>query len=119
MRLYRLIFREILYRKLNFCLGVLSASVAVACVVGQRAVLRQYDARTEQIIAAKEAETRATMAALEDDYRKLMLKLGFNVLILPKDQSLSDLYAEDFASKYMPEEYAARLARSRVVTINH
>jgi len=119
MRLYRLIFRELLYRKLNFCLGVLSASVAVACVVGQRAVLRQYDARTEQIIAAKEAETRATMAALEDDYRKLMLKLGFNVLILPKDQSLSDLYAEDFASKYMPEEYATRLARSRVVTINH
>ena len=119
MRLYHLIFREIFYRKLSFCLGVLSASVAVACVVGQRVVLRQYDARTEQIIAAKEAETRATMAALEDDYRKLMLKLGFNVLILPKDQSLSDLYAEDFASKYMPEEYAARLARSRVVTINH
>jgi len=32
---------------------------------------------------------------------------------------LSDLYADDFASKYMPEEYATRLAKSRVVTINH
>ena len=45
--------------------------------------------------------------------------MGFNVLILPKDQNLSDLYADDFASRYMPEEYATRLARSRVVTINH
>ncbi|MCX6925688.1 MAG: FtsX-like permease family protein, partial [Verrucomicrobia bacterium] len=49
----------------------------------------------------------------------LMLKIGFNVLILPKDQNLGDLYADDFASKYMPEEYATRLARSRVATINH
>lgn len=119
MNLRRLVFREILYRKLNFSLGVLSASLAVACLVGEVAILHQHDARTEQIIAAKEAETREKMAALEDDYRKLMLKMGFNVLILPKDQNLSDLYAEDFASKYMPEEYATRLAKSRLATINH
>jgi len=119
MSLPRLVLREILHRKLNFALGVVSVCVAVACLVGELAILKKHDARTEQIIAAKEAETHAKMAALEDDYRKLMLKMGFNVLILPKDQSLSDLYAEDFASKYMPEEYASRLATSRVVTINH
>jgi ABC-type lipoprotein release transport system permease subunit len=119
MRFYRLILREILHRKLNFCLGALSASVAVGCVVAESSILRRHDARTRQILAAKEAETQARVAALEDDYRKLMLKMGFNVLILPKDQNLADLYAEDFASHYMPEDYAARLARSRVATINH
>ncbi len=119
MNLSRLIFREILHRKLSFALGVFSAAVAVAFLVAALAILRKHDARTDQIIAAKEAETRQQMAKLEDDTRKLMLKMGFNVMILPKDQNLSDLYADDFASKYMPEEYATRLAKSRVATINH
>jgi putative ABC transport system permease protein len=119
MKLYRLVFREILHRKLSFSLGVMSASVAVACLVAELAILQKHDARTEQVIAAREAETRQEMAKLEDDYRKITLKMGFNVLILPKGQNLSDLYADDFASKYMPEEYATRLAKSRVATINH
>ena len=119
MHLARLVYREILHRRLGFLLGVFSAAVAVAGLVGALAILQKHDLRTEQITAARQAATRQEMAKLEDDYRKLMLKMGFNVLILPKDQNLSDLYAEDFASKYMPEEYATRLARSRVATINH
>ena len=119
MKIHRLVFREILHRKLSFALGVVSASVAVAGLVAALAILQKHDARTEQIITAKEKETEQQMAKLEDDYRKLMLKMGFNVLILPKDQNLGDLYADDYASKYMPEEYATRLAKSRVVTINH
>ena len=119
MNLRRLVFREVLHRKLSFSLGVISASVAVASLVAELAILKKHDARTGQIIAAKEVETRQQMAKLEDDYRKLMLKMGFNVLILPKDQNLSDLYTDDFPSKYMPEEYATRLAKSRVATINH
>ncbi len=119
MNLARLVFRELRYRRLNFLLGVLSVAVAVACLTAALAVLRKHDLRTDQIIAAKETATREQMATLTDDYRKLTLKMGFNVLILPKDQNLSDLYADDFATKYMPEEYATRLAKSRVATINH
>jgi ABC-type lipoprotein release transport system permease subunit len=119
MKLSRLILREIAYRKLNFGLGVFAVAVAVGCLVAELTVLRRHDLQTEEIVAAKEAETRARMVGLENDYRKLTLKMGFNVLILPKDQNLSDLYAEDYAAKYMPEEYATRLAKSRVATINH
>ncbi|MFZ2641167.1 MAG: hypothetical protein WA117_09245, partial [Verrucomicrobiia bacterium] len=119
MNIGRLIIREILFRKLSFALGVLSVLAAVGCLVGSLTSLRQHDRRTEQIIAAKQAETREKMELLADDYRRITLKLGFNVLILPKDQKLSDLYAEDYASKYMPEEFATRLAKSRVATINH
>jgi len=119
MTLPRLILREIGYRKLNFALGVFAVAFAVACLVAQLTVLHRHDQRTEQIIAAKQAETQARLAGLQDDYRKLMLKMGFNVLILPKDQNLADLYADDFAAKTMPEEYATRLAKSRVATINH
>ena len=119
MSVAHLVVREIAFRKLSFALGVLSVLAAVGTLVAALTVLRKHDARTEQIIAAKEAATKARLAQLEDDYRKITLKMGFNVLILPKDQNLSDLYADDYATKYMPEEYAPRLAKSRVATINH
>jgi predicted lysophospholipase L1 biosynthesis ABC-type transport system permease subunit len=48
-----------------------------------------------------------------------MLKLGFNVVILPKDQNLSDWYSEDFATKYMPEDYVNKLANSGIITVRH
>jgi putative ABC transport system permease protein len=119
MKLRRVIVREILHRKLNFSLGVVSVGLAVACVVGSLAALQKHDARTEQIIAAKEAETRERMARLEDDYRKITKELGFNVLILPRNQNLSDLFAQDYATNTMPEEYVERLAKSQVATIQH
>jgi hypothetical protein len=119
MTVWRLVLREISHRKLNFGLGLLSVLVAVACLTGALTLLDLHDLGTERIIAAKEAETRKQMAKLEDDYRKIMKQMGFNVLIVPKDQNLTDLYAENFASKYMPEEYATRLAQSKIVTIQH
>ena len=39
MSLFRLVFREILHRKLSFLLGVISISVAVAGLVAALAVL--------------------------------------------------------------------------------
>jgi hypothetical protein len=119
MKTSHLILREIGYRKGSFLLGVLSVAAAVACAVGSILSLRQHDAQTERIIAAKEAETRARMAVLQDDYRKITKGLGFNVLILPKAQDLNELLAEDRGSTSMPEVYVDRLARSGVVTVQH
>jgi putative ABC transport system permease protein len=115
----RLIVREVLHRKLGFALGVLALVLAIGCLVGQIELLRAHDRRTEDILAAMEAEVRARMEEAKDDYRKITKDMGFNVLILPRDQSLQDLYAEDFATKYMSEDYADRLAKSGVATINH
>jgi hypothetical protein len=93
--------------------------VAAACVVAAISLLDRYDRRTEQRAAEQEVELRQKMAVLEDDYRKISLGLGFNVLILPKDQNMADFYADDFASKLMPESYAERLVKAKVATINH
>jgi hypothetical protein len=119
MTFWRLVLREICYRMATFLLGVLAVAVAAACVVSAIDLLRRYDLRTEQRAAAQEAELRQKMAALEDDYRKIMLGLGFNVMILPMHQNLADFYAEDFASKLMPEVYAEQLVKARVASINH
>lgn len=119
MKVCELAVREILYRKLNFALGLVSIAVAVGCLIGALTLLRVHDVRTRQILEHKEARTRTQMARLKDGVRKAMLKLGFNVVILPKNQNLSDWYSDDYASKYMPEEYVDRLARSGVVTVRH
>jgi len=119
MRVPRLILREIVYRRLNFVLGVLAAVAAVGSSVAALTVLQAHDCRTEVLVAAQEKQTRERMDRLEDDYRKITVGMGFNLLILPKDQNLSDLYADDYASKYMPEDYAERLAKANLATINH
>lgn len=119
MNILDLTLKEITRRKLNFLLGLVSVVIAVTILVGSLTMLKGHDISTGQIIAQKEEETKQRMAALEDDYRKIMKNLGFNLLLLPKDQNLGDLYADDFASKYMSEETVAKLSASKIMTIRH
>ena len=119
MNINTLVIKEIKRRKLNFFLGFLSVVFAVTTVTGALTMLQIYDHKTNEIITEKETETRERMALLEDDYRKIMKKLGFNLLILPKDQNISDLFANDFASKLMPESYVDSLAASHSMLIRH
>jgi putative ABC transport system permease protein len=59
------------------------------------------------------------MDKLKDDTRKSMLKLGFNLVILPLEQDLADWHSDGFSEKYMPESYAERLAGSEIIYIRH
>jgi ABC-type lipoprotein release transport system permease subunit len=59
------------------------------------------------------------MKKLEDDIRKSMKGLGFNIYIFPEGQDMSEVYSQGFASKTMPEEYVHKLANSNIVTVNH
>jgi hypothetical protein len=130
MSVWHLIVREILYRKLGFALAVLSVTTAVGCLVATVTLLHLFDEGTEQLVARLEAEvagrgarfekdTQRRMARLEDDYRKITLGLGFNLLIVPQGQSLAELHAGGPTTNYMPESYATKLAKARVVTVNH
>jgi ABC-type lipoprotein release transport system permease subunit len=119
MTIWKLVISEIRHRKMNFALGVLSVMVASASFIGSVTLLRIYDFRTGQILLLKQDELAKRMTELKDDTRKAMLKLGFNVVILPKDQNLADWYSDDYASKYMPEDYVHRLADSGIVTVRH
>ncbi len=119
MNLPLLAFREMLHRRINFLLALLVIAVAVAGLVGALAMLRMHGIATEAILEKKRVEVAEAVAKLEDDYRKITKGLGFNVLILPKGQSLGDFYAEDYAAADMPEEYADILGRSKIVTVSH
>ena len=119
MTIWNLLIREILHRKMNFALAVLSVMVASGSLIGSVTLLRIHDIHTGRLLEQKQAELERRMARLKDDTRKAMLKLGFNIVILPKDQNLSDWYADDYASKYMPEDYVHKLADSGIVTVRH
>lgn len=90
------------------------------------ALLGAYDLRTSKMLTRMneessdmEAKFAKEMKAYEDDVRKTMKGLGFNIFIFPEGQELSEVYAEGFASKTMPESYAGTLAESKIVTVNH
>jgi len=119
MTIRHLVIREIFRRKINFFLGLLSVVIAVAALVGSVISLTIHDRESARIIRQKEQETEDRMKSLEDDYRKIMKKLGFNLLIVPEGQNLADLFDENFASKYMPEAYADQLAASGIMSIRH
>ncbi len=126
MNLRRLIGREILHRKLSFGLAVATIATSVAGLVAVVALLGAYDLRTSKMLTRMneessdmEAKFAKEMKAYEDDVRKTMKGLGFNIFIFPEGQELSEVYAEGFASKTMPESYAGTLAESKIVTVNH
>ncbi|MBN1674775.1 MAG: FtsX-like permease family protein [Kiritimatiellae bacterium] len=119
MNVLSLVWMELRHRKLSFALSATAVAVAAGVTVGAAAFLNAYDVRTEQLLAAKRADLDRQADALKDDMRKATLKLGFNLLVLPRDQPLKDYYAEDYAAKSMPEAYVERLAQSGVVTIRH
>ena len=119
MKIQHLVLKEIIHRKLNFSLSVFATLIATASLIGSIVLLRVHDIRTQSILQEKEAKLQERMDILQDDIRKAMLILGFNVVILPKDQNLADWYSDDYSSKDMPESYVDRLANSDIISIRH
>ncbi|MCA9214601.1 MAG: FtsX-like permease family protein [Planctomycetales bacterium] len=109
MNIFQLAILEILHRKTNFILAVLAIVVAVAYATSSITRMRVTQQRTAQRVAA-----------LDDEIRKSMKALGFNLIILPADQNLSQFHANDFAEKTMPYEFVQKIADSKLVSsINH
>ncbi len=119
MTIWRLVAKEIRYRRLNFALAVLAVTVAVGCLTAELVLLRAHEVRQENLAAAGEARTRQRVGKLEDDYRKIMIGLGYNLLVLPKGEDLMRFHARGYAVETMPEEYVRRLAQAKTITVQH
>jgi hypothetical protein len=104
-----MLFGEISYRRLNAFFGLLGVGGAAALLVGILASLEIHATRSEAIVRRRQAETRTAMQQLQADVRDAMHHLGYNAVALPKDQSLEDWYAEDYARQVMPETDCRRL----------
>ena len=75
--------------------------------------------RMNKETSAMEEKFTKEMKVYEDSVRKTMKGLGFNIFIFPEGQELGEVYTQGFASKTMPESYTAKLAESKIVTVNH
>jgi len=115
----RLLIREILHRKVNFALGLLAAATATALVVAGWELIARRERLTGDLIDRARAEVEASGRDLNEAMVQITKRLGFNILITPKGQNFDDPFAPDYASRFMSEESADFLARSRVITINH
>lgn len=83
-----LVLRELLHRKLNFLLGVLAVTTAVAVVVAY--------------VTTAEAAQRETTRVTRD--------LGFNLRIIPRETDMDRFWADGFSDRTMPEDCVQRLA---------
>ena len=97
MTVLGLMLREIRYRKLGFISSVIAVTAAVAAFVA--------------VATMSEAAQRETT--------RLMRNLGFNVLVLPAQENLTDFWARGYAVSQMPEDYIYRLSEARGVLIRH
>lgn len=109
MTIWSMVLREIAYRKLNFLLGLAGVAAASALLVGMLASLQLHAARLDALAVHQQAQTQAVMADLRSDLQRAMQQLGYNAILLPQGQDLSDWYAEDYAAQTMPLAWAARL----------
>ena len=119
MTILQLVYHEILHRWGTFVLALLSVACATACLVAAVTILTADDIHTRVLLAQRTADVEAAGAALEDSMRKITKGLGFNILILASEENLADLQLDGIPSGTMPESYVAKLASSRIVSINH
>jgi len=119
VKIWHILVKEIMHRWRSFALGLFAVTVAIGSLTGGLTLLKVHDLQTQKILTEKEEETKKKMEILKDEMRKATLKLSFNLLILPKQQSIRDLHMKGYPSEYMPEEYVTRLANSGIITVRH
>ncbi|NAS89243.1 hypothetical protein C4E24_05835 [ANME-1 cluster archaeon AG-394-G21] len=117
--IWHLVIKELWHHKFAFVLCLLAVVIATGVLTGELTALKAHDTQTDFILVEKEKQIGDEMKQMKHDYRRFMLELGLNVLILPEGQNLDDFYADGYASKFMPEEYVGKLAESNLAIINH
>lgn len=97
MSTIKMIFKELWHRKINFLLGVLAVTVAVAFFVAFQTAAR--------------ASNRETA--------RLMLSMGYNLHVIAEEADIGVFLTTGVADETMPENYLGRLASGKNISYNH
>jgi len=117
MNTIKMLLAEIRYRKLNFLLSLFAVTVAVTLFVAGPVLVDGYGHQTQLLVSESREKTAAELNRLEDQTRKLMRDMGFNLMIVHRDTNMSDFWAEDFVTHDMPQEYVDHLAADQRLTM--
>jgi putative ABC transport system permease protein len=119
MNIWLIIKNELIFKKFGFITGVISLVIATAGFTGGFILLKADEIATEKLFIEKERELRAEMTLLEDDYRIIMRNMGYNVLILNGEQSITELENEGYATTYLDYQDVWKIAESGITSLNH
>lgn len=118
MTLLGLGLRELFHRRFSLVFSILAVAMATLVVTAGLGIFRSYQRFSDEQFQKKEVEVTAAAAKHEDDLRKAMLHLGFNVVILPAGASLDRMYLDGLTAT-MPQSYADKLSESKLITVRH
>jgi len=97
MNVFKLILKEIAHRKINFAMGVVAVSTAVALFV--------------TFMTSGQAYRRET--------RRIMRDMGQNLRIIPKETTMDEFWTQGFSSHTMPEDYVYKFANLKGYSYTH
>jgi hypothetical protein len=114
--LFSLVLRECRVRRVGFGLTLLAVAAGVGVLTGALAALNAYDRETDATLRQQLEAMQDGLRRYDDDLRQAMRHLGFNLVLLPAEQSLADFHAEGYAAATMPEANVQRLAETGLLT---
>ncbi len=112
MSLWRIVLRELIYRKSASFIALGAVAVAVSVTVAILSLLRSHEARAQHVARQREQTQQERMQTLKDDIYASMDGLGLNVSLLPQGQEMANWLSADFGAKRMPEDYVEALKRA-------
>ena len=114
-----MLLAEIKHRKFNFLIATMTAAAAICIWLTAEESLANFDQNTEAQLSFLEDETNAEMIQLENDIRKTMKGLGFNVFLFPKGEEIWQIKERGYSEQTISEDSVHKLAESGIVTVNH
>lgn len=111
--------KEMAHFSKSFLAMICAVAIAATVLILQLGVLKSHDLETERLLEQKEQALEKGLKSMENEYRKIMLKLGLNLIILPENQQRENYYAKGYADKFMPESYIDDLSKSNIITVRH
>lgn len=97
MRVFMLILKEVLHRKVNFLLSALGVVAAVAILVA----------------------FFTTGEASKVETTRLMRDIGYNLRIIPKNTDMETFWTAGYSEETMPEEYVRRFLEKKALSYAH
>lgn len=120
MKINQLIIKEISHSRFSFICCALLICTCLCSVLISFGLAKNFDDETKDILAEFDEKTSQNLKSLEDQIRKEMKGLGFNIYIFPEGQDMQEVYSQGYASKTMPESYVDKLAETPTLAkINH
>lgn len=119
MNTFNMLIREMRHRKKNFVWAIIAVTTAIGVLSGAYTLLAINQLVAERAIERKIEEQKKEMETLWDDMRRATLELSFNLVILPEETDMKEWHMRGESNHYMPQDYAAKVADSQIVTVRH